>query len=327
MENNKRPVIILIVLFSLSLAAGIYLVISSTFSKSQAFTSGGGLMKGPNTIAVVDIDSAISFGGSGNNPFGQVSGMKQWIAQLKSVEEDPNVRAVILRINSPGGTVAATQEIYEQIKRLKKNGKKVVVSMGDITASGGYYIACAADFIIANPGTLTGSIGVIMSGMDLSGIFQKYGIGYNVIKSGKFKDSLAFYRQMTAEEKALLQTVIMDSFNQFFNAVLEGRKMSEKDLAKIADGRIFTGQQALAAGLVDELGDFQHAVDKAAELSGIVGKPNVINLKQSMNNIMDILSTLMGNIPPQKATINLIPVGDGIGIENSMTPIYYLYVH
>jgi protease-4 len=327
MENNKRPVIILIVLFSLSLAAGIYLVISSALSKSQSFSAGGGMMKGPNTIAVVDIDSAISFGGGSTSPFGQGAGMKQWIAQMKSVEDDPNVKAVILRINSPGGTVAATQEIFEAIKRLKNTGKKVVVSMGDIAASGGYYIACAADLIVANPGTLTGSIGVIMSGMDLSGILQKFGIGYNVIKSGKFKDSLAFYRQMTPEEKALLQAVIMDSFHQFFNAVLEGRKMSEKELAKIADGRIFTGQQALAAGLVDELGDFQHAVDKAAELAGIVGKPNVVNLKQNMNNIMDILSSLMGNVPPQKASINLIPVADGLGIENSMSPVYYLYIH
>ena len=326
MENSKRPIIILTILFALSLIAGIWLVVSSTVSKSSQSAQGGSAMHLPNTVAIVEIDTAIMFGGRSGSPFGQSAGPQTWISQLKSLEDDPNVPAVILRINSPGGTVAATQEIYNAVLRLKEKGKKIIVSMGDIAASGGYYIACAADHIVANPGTLTGSIGVIMSGMDLSGIFKKYGIGYNVIKSGKFKDSMAFYREMTPEEKNLLQSVIMDSYGQFLEAVMKGRSMEEKKLEKLADGRIFTGKQAMEAGLVDSLGDLEFAIGKAAELGKIEGKPNVVYMKRDISDLFGMLSSFMEAAAGQNTSISLIPANNGIGLENSMSPIYYLYL-
>ncbi|OHD56079.1 MAG: hypothetical protein A2Y33_01385 [Spirochaetes bacterium GWF1_51_8] len=326
MEHSKRSVILLTILFALSLVAGIYLVISSTSAKSSPLSGGGVTPHAMNTVAVIEIDSAIMFGGRSGNPLSSPASPQAWISQMKSLEDDPNVPAVILRINSPGGTVAATQEIYNAVLRLKEKGKKIVVSMGDIAASGGYYIACAADHIVANPGTLTGSIGVIMSGMDLSGIFKKYGIGYNVIKSGKYKDSMAFYREMTPDEKQLLQSVIMDSYGQFFEAVMKGRSMEPKKLEKLADGRIFTGKQAMEAGLVDSLGDMEFSVGKAAELAGITGKPNVVYMKNNMNDLFGMLSSFMESIAGQKTSISLVPANNGIGIENSMTPIYYLYL-
>lgn len=180
--------------------------------------------------------------------------------KLRKFEGEKNVKAILLRINSPGGTVGMSQEVYDAVNAVRAKGKPVVVSMGDVTASGGYYIAAAADKIFANPGTLTGSIGVIMHLMNWAETEKKIGLQPSVIKSGAFKDIGSADRPMTPEEKALLQNIIMDSYDQFVTAVAEGRKLDKEAVKKLADGRVYSGRQAKAVHLVDELGGYDDAL-------------------------------------------------------------------
>lgn len=179
---------------------------------------------------------------------------------LHKAAKNEHIKAILLRINSPGGTVAASQEISNAIKEVRAKGKPVYVSMGDVTASGGYYIAAAADRIVANPGTLTGSIGVIMHLLNLQQIERKLGVEPLVIKSGTFKDIGSMDRPASKEEKELLQSIIMDSYDQFVCAVAEGRNMDKEQVKKLADGRIYSGRQALKVNLVDELGGYEEAL-------------------------------------------------------------------
>jgi protease IV len=181
--------------------------------------------------------------------------------KLKKAVEDKNIKAILLRINSPGGTVGMSQEVSEALAEVRRKGKKpVVVSMGDITASGGYYIAAGADRIFANGGTLTGSIGVIMHLMNWQETEKKIGLQPIVIKSGEFKDIGSADRTMTPAERQLLQSIIMDSYDQFVTAVANGRKMDKEVVKKLADGRVYSGRQAKAANLVDELGGYDDAL-------------------------------------------------------------------
>jgi len=198
------------------------------------------------------------------------------IDDIKRYNEDRSVKAIILRIDSPGGVVAPTQEIYRELTKIEK---KIIVSMGSVAASGGYYIACTADRIFANPGTLTGSIGVIMNFPKLEGLTKKIGIDREIIKSGEFKDSGSPYRNFTPDEKQLFQGMVDDVYNQFLDAVYEGRKhtnLTREQIKSIADGRVMSGRQALQYKLVDELGDLEDAVNYAAKISGIKGKPKII---------------------------------------------------
>jgi protease-4 len=183
------------------------------------------------------------------------------LKQLRKAVKDQHVKGILLRINSPGGTVSASQELSDEIIALKEKNKPVVVTMGDLTASGGYYVSSQADQIVAEPGTLTGSIGVIMSMINLKGLGDKLGLQPEVIKSGKFKDIGSPYRAMTTDDKAILQALILDSYDQFVNAVAKGRKMSVDDVKKIADGRVYSGRQALKLHLVDKLGGYDTAMD------------------------------------------------------------------
>jgi len=186
------------------------------------------------------------------------------IKKLRKAAENNKIKAVLLRINSPGGTVATSQELNEAVTVLKEK-KPVFATMGDVAASGGYYVACATDKIYANPGTLTGSIGVIMSGMNFKGLADKLGVQPQVIKSGLFKDIASPYRPMTDEDRKILQGLIDDSYDQFVNAVATGRKMKLEDVKKIADGRIYSGRQAKKIGLVDELGSYHDALKDLQE--------------------------------------------------------------
>ncbi len=188
------------------------------------------------------------------------------LKQLHKAAKDRHIKAILLRINSPGGTVSTSQEISGEIGELRNNGKPIVVSMADVAASGGYYIASAADKIVAEPGTLTGSIGVILSTVNLKGLGEKIGLQPQVIKSGPFKDIGSPYRPMTPEEKVLLQNLINDSYEQFVNAVASGRKMPVESVKKLADGRIYSGRQAFKVGLVDKLGGFDSALALLQEI-------------------------------------------------------------
>lgn len=224
---------------------------------------------------------------------GPITSSESIIRQIHKYRDNPSVRSIVLRINSPGGAVVPVQEIYTELRKLKEeSGKRIVVSMGGTAASGGYYIACVADEIFANPGTLTGSIGVIMQIVTIEGLFKKVGLSSEVIKSGKFKDTGSPMRQMTDEERAILQSTIDDVYAQFVDDVFEGRKhtgLTREQIAKMADGRIFSGRQALEKQLVDKLGDLQDAIKRAGELGGIKGKPKVIRYKKRKSLIEQIL--------------------------------------
>ncbi len=204
------------------------------------------------------------------------------IETLRQFVEDSGVKAIILRIDSPGGGVGPAQEIYREVLKAKSK-KKVVTSMGSVAASGGYYIACASDIIVANPGTITGSIGVIMQFSNFEELFKKIGIKGVVIKGGEYKDIGSPFRDMTPEEKKIMQEVIDNVHQQFIQAVAEGRKLERIKIIQIADGRILTGEQAKRLGLVDQLGNLQDAIDTAAKLAGIKGKPQIIYPKKKFS--------------------------------------------
>ncbi len=228
---------------------------------------------------------------------GAIYDSRQVIEDLESMASDPGIRAIVLRVDSPGGGAAAAQEIYEYVRDVRELGVPVVASMGSIAASGGYYIACTADTILANPGTLTGSIGVIMSFTNFEELFGKIGLDFDVVKSGQFKDIGSWSREMTAEERALLQGTIDDIHSQFVEAVATERGMAFEDVAALADGRIFSGRQALAAGLVDSLGTLEDAIHLAAWMGGIEGTPRVDEpVRRQRLTIWDLLSGTASDI-------------------------------
>jgi len=205
------------------------------------------------------------------------------VEEINNYAEDSSVRAILIRIDSPGGGVVASQEIFNAVLNARKQGKKkVVISMGSVAASGGYYIAAAGDRIVANPGTLTGSIGVKMEFANLEKLLEKIGVRGMVVKAGEYKDMGSPFREMTETEKRLLQWVIDDVHSQFIEAVAKGRNLPEADVKAIADGRIFTGRQALHLKLVDQLGDLEDSILVAAELAGIKGKPKVVKKEKKV---------------------------------------------
>jgi protease-4 len=199
---------------------------------------------------------------------GLIVSSEKVLKNLTSFRNNPNIKSIILRIESPGGSVGAAQEIFQDVKRTNEV-KPVVASMGSMGASGGYYAALGAEKIIANPGTMTGSIGVIVKFPNLEGLFDKIGYKTEVIKSGAMKDVGASNRPITDQERALMQGLIDNVFNQFVQAVVESRGMPEETVRELADGRIFSGEQAFEAGLIDDLGNFTDAVTMAAELGGL----------------------------------------------------------
>jgi protease IV len=241
---------------------------------------------------------ALLFGGGRQLALGDGVGMvelkgviidsQEIVRQLNYLRKNDKVKAVVLRIDSPGGVVGPSQEIYAEVKKLAAQ-KKVVVSMGSIAASGGYYVASAGSTIFANPGTITGSIGVLMKFANLEGLMGKIGMKSFTIKSGKFKDVGSPARTMTDQEKAMLQAVIDDTYAQFVRAVAEGRNLPENEVRKIADGRIFTGEQAKALKLVDRIGTLQDAVQEAGKLGGIRGEPELIRPPHKKKLLLDLL--------------------------------------
>ncbi|HSA60635.1 MAG TPA: signal peptide peptidase SppA [Nitrospiraceae bacterium] len=221
------------------------------------------------------------------------------VGELKRFSENPSVKAIVLRIDSPGGGVVPSQEIHDAVKRVRtKSNKAVIASMGSVAASGGYYIAAATDRIVANPGTLTGSIGVIMETANVEGLLQKIGVEGVVIKSGKYKDVGSPLRKMSEEERGLLQSVMDDVHKQFIEAVAEGRAIELTDAQALADGRIFTGRQAKEARLVDELGDLEDAIQLAADVVGIEGEPKVVEPRRRFS-IRELLESRFSAMFPK----------------------------
>jgi len=221
------------------------------------------------------------------------------IDELKRFGDNPAVKAIVLRIDSPGGGVVPSQEIYDAVRRLRnKSSKAVIASMGSVAASGGYYIAAATDRIVANPGTLTGSIGVIMETANIEGLLQKIGVEGVVVKSGKYKDVGSPLRKMTDEEHGLLQNVMDDVHKQFIEAVAEGRALDVSDVQALADGRIFTGRQAKEAKLVDELGNLDDAIQLAADVAGIEGEPKVVEPRHRFS-VRELLESRLSALFPK----------------------------
>jgi protease-4 len=241
-------------------------------------------------IVIVPVEGVITYETGSLNKGASVDAIVETLEELR---DDSDVKAVVLRINSPGGSVGAVQEIHRAVLKFRGKGKYVVSSFGDVAASGGYYIACAGDKIVSNPGTLTGSIGVIMQIPNVKGLFEKIGVSMITIKSGDMKDSASPFRAMSEDERKYFTRLILDTYAQFFDAVKTGRKMDEAALKPLADGRVFTGKMAKELNLVDELGGVEEAVELAKKLAGLEGKkPKIIHHKgaNSLERLLNLLS-------------------------------------
>ncbi|MCZ6776711.1 MAG: signal peptide peptidase SppA [Ignavibacteria bacterium] len=240
----------------------VLLFISKTTTRTEVVTTGSG-----DKIAVVELR-------------GIITSAEDIVRQFKKYREDQSIKAVLLRIDSPGGSAVASQEMYEEVKKTRDSGKPVVVSMGSLAASGGYYVACGSSRLVANPGTLTGSIGVISEFLQLHEVLDKIGIDVKTIKSGKMKDAGSQTRKMTVEDQKYFQSLLDDVHDQFIEVVETERKLNHEDALALADGRVFTGKQALQYGLVDTLGTFEDAIIIAAELAGIDGEPAIVRERE-----------------------------------------------
>jgi protease-4 len=243
---------------------------------------GGGPLFGAR-VALVELD-------------GPIVDVDDLIRELRAHRDNPLVKAVVIRINSPGGVVAPTQELHAALTRLRESGKPVVASLGSIAASGGYYVAVAADKIYANPGTLTGSIGVIMRLANLDGLLKKVGVEFVVVKAGQLKDLGNFARAMTPEERRVLQLLLEDVHGQFISAVAAGRKLDRAQVLGFADGRVVSGAQAKALQMVDALGGLEEALDGAAQLAGLPTPPKIIGPRRRLS-IMDFLRNQLDLAP------------------------------
>jgi protease-4 len=235
---------------------------------------------------------------------GPIIDSRSFVNEIKQYAEDSSIKAIVLRVDSPGGAVAPSQEIYAEVKRAVEN-KKVVASMGAVAASGGYYVAAPSSKIMANPGTITGSIGVIMEIPNFEGLMDKVGIKTTVIKSGKYKDMASAMRELSPEERRLLQGVMDDVHEQFIQAVAEGRGMTFEDVAKLSDGRIFSGKQAKELGLVDELGSLEDAIDFTAELAGIEGEPQIVEKKKKLTFFEMLQGEISGKVPDISRSVQI----------------------
>ncbi len=236
-----------------------------------------------DSVAVVDITGEIFYDQAKVN-------------ELDDYRDNNHVKAVIININSPGGGVAASQELYYSVLKLRSK-KPVVASLGELAASGGYYVACAADSIVAHEGTITGSIGVIATFLRTQELYQKIGLDMTVIKSGKYKDVGSPHRKMTDEEKEYIGSLLDQVYRQFIRAVGKNREMTEGEVLEIAEGRIFSGEAALANGLVDKLGTFEDAVNMAAGMAGIEGRPKIVKKRKRKSMIERLLGESAVRIP------------------------------
>lgn len=294
--NRKKTGIILV---AASLAVTLLAVILTAAPRGGSQSSAA-----DNRVALINLNGEISFSDNLSLLGGGAGSSQQTMQELELARKDDSLKAVVLWINSPGGSAAASQELYEEVLKLKRSGKKVVASFGEVAASGGYYVGVAADRIVANPATLTGSIGVIAQVPNLQGLYRKLGISQETFKSSPHKDMLSPNRPVTPEEARIMQGVIDDTYNQFLQAVASGRHLTLERVRQLADGRIYTGSQAKAVGLVDELGGRSDAVKLAARLAGIKGEPRLI--EYGNQGILELFRSL-GALGRQSLSQSLLP--------------------
>jgi protease IV len=265
MDRNRKILISILALLVLSSIIAIVEISMNMQQKRGPGISLPGPRIGPG-VGIVRVEGAIDMIGA-SSLMGMTRGAEGIISRLDEMENNGDIRAVVVRINSPGGTVGASQEIYEKLWKLRKKNIPLIASMGEIAASGGYYVASACNYIVANHGTLTGSIGVIAMSPNLKKLFEKIGIDMQVIKSGRYKDILSSFRDISPEERQLIQEIIDSSYRKFLKDVARGRNMNESDIQPVADGRVMSGETALKHKLVDMLGTFEDAVDKARKMA------------------------------------------------------------
>ncbi|MGE7779683.1 signal peptide peptidase SppA [Peribacillus sp. NPDC097264] len=281
--NGKRwaALGIAAVLFFVSIGVGLATTLFATDTESvfeDFFASDSGfyeeVIEGEdptNVIAVLDVEGTIQDTGEASLLSSETYNHRDFMDKLQMAEENDNIKGIILRVNSPGGGVVESAEIYDKILDIKKVKKPVYVSMGSMAASGGYYISAPADKIFASPETMTGSLGVIMQGYNYEKLAEKYGVEFETIKSGTYKDIMSPTREMTDDERKILQNMIDNSYDQFVKIIANGRGMSEKEVRKIADGRIYDGRQAKEVHLID---DFGHLDDVIAAMKNDIDKKN-----------------------------------------------------
>ena len=265
-------------------ALGIYIGVLGLFALSlvtmlDAAAGGGAGLFGAR-VAIVDLE-------------GIIVNVDELLQELRTYRDSPAIRAVVIRINSPGGVVAPTQEIHDALKRVRAAGKPVVASLGAVAASGGYYAAVAADRIYASPGSLTGSIGVIMQLANIEALMKKVGVDYVVVKAGQFKDVGNFARAMTPEERRVLQGLLDDVHGQFIDAVAAGRGLDRGEVVRFADGRVFSGAQAKQLRMVDALGGLEDAIDAAATLAGLPTPPRTVGPRRRFS-LVDLIRNQIG---------------------------------
>lgn len=286
--NKKLPIIGLISVFALSIA----LQLSQNVPAPS--TSSKDLFQSKSGIAIIDIYGPIAFASPSQSFI--PTGADAIINQLKAAEENKKVKGIILRINSPGGTVGASQEVFSAIQSLKtKRDIPIVASIADVGASGAYYAAMASDTIYANRGSLIGSIGVIMGNINITELAKRYGVSYEVYKSGDYKDSFSSWRTASEKEKELYQGLIDNVYSQFLTDFVSSRKLTEKQAKNLAQGQVFTGETAKEKGIIDELGTFQDALAFTAQKAGIQGKPTIIHLEdQPFKDVLSLWRDQLG---------------------------------
>jgi protease-4 len=278
----KRSSIAFLVFFGIAL--GVTLFIAAVYVAMMYY--GDREISLGDAVAVVDIEGVLTYD-------------LDKIDEIKDYREDDRIKAVLLRVNSPGGGVAASQAIYHELRKTREE-KPVVVTMGTVAASGGYYVACAADSIVAHEGTITGSIGVIAEYLRTEELFRKIGLDVTVIKSGKFKDVGSPYRPMTEEEKVYIGTLLDRVYEQFLRTVSDGRGLPLDRIRELAEGRLYTGEEAVELGLVDRIGTYEDALLMAARMGGISGEPRVVERIPARSFLERVLGRYEAALPPER---------------------------
>jgi len=292
----------------IALGAGVGVLALFVFTVWLLLTVSDDGLPGGAKVAVVEVQGVIGVGADRGLDTEAI------IRTLGEYRDDPAVRAVVLRIDSPGGVVAPTQEIFTAVRRLREAKKPVVASLGSVAASGGYYVAVSADRIFANPGTLTGSIGVVMQLANVEGLLKKVGVEYVVVKAGAYKDVGNFARAMTPEERRILQALLDDVYDQFISAVAEGRGLDPQAVRAFAEGRIYSGRQAHGLKMVDDLGGLEDAIEAAAKMAGLPPKPKVVYPRRRFS-LRELLRNEWGLGPVSR----MLPA-----METLRTPLYLM---
>lgn len=315
METKRRNTWIIAIIALLAIACGCLMLTALVVSVGGVAPA---RIRAARQVSVIDIDGVILYGeldrpftGTGMTYSGQV------VEQLEQMDADPRVAAIVLNINSPGGSVVGSADIHRAVVAVSK---PIVASMGETAASGGYYVAAGADRIVTRPGTITGSIGVIMTTIHFDGLLEMLGIESEVIKSGPLKDMGSAYRPLTPEERDLLQAMIDEAYDDFVEVVAEGRDLSMNEVREMADGRILSGRMALDLGLADDQGNLDDAIALAAELGEIPGEPDVRRFRRDPSLMEILFGALAGQ---QNAWDRLLH--DALYSEMQIPQLYYLH--